>query len=707
MRKQYFLAMMMQTNNFWHRRVAQVAIALSAGIALLYLVTNFTDTTNDLTLYVGAVPAALAAITLITALASLFLPPKGLAETLPLLTQNFLVITAATLIYTTGAAYSPYIILWVPAVMLVGVFGIKALAWTALVPLLYSAWLSFGETLTLQTGVILTLTGLVPLALSYVLFSHLSIEKEESTYNQLANQFSQMSDKAEVVITAISNGVVALDKQGVIELINPAAQKIIGWDRKDALKLDYKSVLKLTDLESNDLTQANDPIFRALSTNEEVRSEDFILVTKSGKKLDVSIVASPVGQPGSGVIVVFRDITKEKAEEREQTEFISTASHEMRTPVASIEGYLGLALNPATAQIDDKARGYITKAQEVAQHLGRLFQDLLDITKAEDGRLSNNPRAVEVVTFVQDIIGGLRPQAEAKGLILLYKPVPDDTEDDKSNRRLNPVFYANVDNDHLREIVSNLVENAIKYTNQGTISVDVGGDDKHVEISVEDTGIGIPAEDLPHLFQKFYRVDNTDTREIGGTGLGLYLSRRLAEAMEGRIWAESQHGEGSTFFLSIPRISHQEAMQLIEALDNEDQQPEIGPAVIAPELEDPSPIPATPPVPSMEPTPPASANSSDGVFVSPPAEVVAAQLTSTPQPSQPQPVVQPQQLQPQTPPQTPQPQPTQQPQAPAAPRSAPTMAEIEQDPRLYIARQNTVNIPPREPNTEPGNQHQA
>src|SRR5690606_32680368 len=176
------------------------------------------------------------------------------------------------------------------------------------------------------------------------------------------------------------------------------------------------------------------------------------LITNSGKKLLISLVASPVGQLGSGIIIVFRDITKEKAEERDQAEFISTASHEMRTPVASIEGYLGLALNPATAQIDEKARMYISKAHEVAQHLGRLFQDLLDITKAEDGRLSNNPRAVEVVTFVQDIVEGLRPGAEAKGLILVYKPAPDDAEDDKTSRRLNPVFYANVDNDHLREI---------------------------------------------------------------------------------------------------------------------------------------------------------------------------------------------------------------------------------------------------------------
>src|SRR5690606_7203888 len=109
--------------------------------------------------------------------------------------------------------------------------------------------------------------------------------------------------------------------------------------------------------------------------------------THSGKKLLISLVVSPVGQIGSGAIIVFRDITKEKAEEREQAEFISTASHEMRTPVASIEGYLGLTLNPATAQIDEKARDFITKAHESAQHLGRLFQGLLDVTKADDGRI--------------------------------------------------------------------------------------------------------------------------------------------------------------------------------------------------------------------------------------------------------------------------------------------------------------------------------
>src|SRR5690606_24350912 len=162
-------------------------------------------------------------------------------------------------------------------------------------------------------------------------------------------------------------------------------------------------------------------------------------------------------------------------------------------------------------------------------------------------------------------------------------------------------------------------------TKQGTISIDIGGDDKQVEISIADTGIGIPAEDLSHLFQKFYRVDNSDTREIGGTGLGLYLSRRLVEAMEGRIWAESQHGQGSTFSVSIPRISHQEAMQLIETLDSAAAS-EIGPIVAPVPIEEPQYV-----APALaQPEVPATPAPQGGVFASPPAEAIAAQLVAAP-----------------------------------------------------------------------------
>lgn len=486
---------------------------------------------------------------------------------------------AAILILDTGGVSSPFIALWMLVSVFAGVFG-----WYGLVPLLvaslgYMALQSSQGLLSRDAIVTIALMAELPLIASYLIW-HREKPGEgsgEKAYRRLATELSQVANKSEVVINAIADGVVALNSQGIIQLINPAAQQIIGWGKQDALTLDYKSVLQLLDKNGHDIEPSGDPIAQVLATNKQVVSSDLGLKTNSDKKLLISISVSPVGQLGSGVIVVFRDITSEKAEEREQAEFISTASHEMRTPVATIEGYLGLALNPATAQIDDKARDFITKAHESAQHLGRLFADLLDISKSEDGRLQSNPKAVDVVAFTNDITNGLRPQADNKGLRIVFKPLPDGDEKTLNERRLNPVYYANVDNDHLREVFGNLVENAIKYTLKGDIAIDVTGDNDHVVISVADSGIGIPKEDQVHLFQKFYRVDNTDTREIGGTGLGLYLSRRLAETMGGRIWVESEYRQGSTFFLELPRMSHEEAMRSIEMIDEPPATPEIVP----------------------------------------------------------------------------------------------------------------------------------
>ena len=256
--------------------------------------------------------------------------------------------------------------------------------------------------------------------------------------------------------------------------------------------------------------------------------------------------------------MVFRDISKELSDNREQAEFISTASHEMRTPVASIEGYLGLALNPATATIDARAKSFLEKAHENTQHLGQLFQDLLDITKAEDGRLKNEPVVLDATDFSRNIWEGLKPKAEDKGLEYIFMP----DHNVAGEKTIMPVFFIHADRDHLHEVLNNLFENAIKYTPSGTVAVNVTGDSDSVRISVKDSGIGIPAEDLPHLFQKFYRVDNSETREINGTGLGLFLSRKLTESIGGKLTVESEYKKGSVFTVRLPRITRENAESL-------------------------------------------------------------------------------------------------------------------------------------------------
>lgn len=533
------------------------------------------DISTGSTLIISHTAAAFAGITIAAALASYFLGTKIKKYTTETALGAYILlsVTIAMVILETGGGGSPFIALWMFVSVFAGIFGARALLPLFIAVNLYLIIELTSGVPSRETIIAIILGGELPLVMSFLLW-HTKLQGEnnkERAYYDLANELNQVSNKAEVVINAIGEGVIAINNKGNIELINPAAQHIIGWGKQDATGLDYKSVLHLLDKKNQELTKANDPIFDVLSTNQPKSRNDLLLLTQSSKKLNVSVVVSPIGRMGAGAIVVFHDVTKELAEEREQAEFISTASHEMRTPVASIEGYLGLALNPATAQIDDKAREFIGKAHESAQHLGRLFQDLLDVSKAEDGRLQNNESVVDVVAYTKDIIEGFKQKADEKGLRIFFKPETASSSLTGGEHYLAPVFYTYLDRDHLREVVSNLIENAIKYTPEGEVVIDIISNNEHIVVSVTDSGIGIPAEDIPHLFQKFYRVDNTDTREIGGTGLGLYLCRRLAEAMNGRIWVESEYKKGSTFYLEVPRISHEDAMKRIEQAESEKQ----------------------------------------------------------------------------------------------------------------------------------------
>lgn len=386
----------------------------------------------------------------------------------------------------------------------------------------------------------------------------------ENKSKKLTAQLEGISNQSETIIQAIGDGVMLIDNRGSVSMMNPAAESLTGWPFTDASRLNYKSIFQLLDEKGQQVTEENDPITKALNNNEQIINDDLALQTKNNKKIMVSLHISPAGESGSGVIVVFRDITKAKAEESEQAEFISTASHEMRTPVASIEGYIGLALNSETATIDDRARAFITKAQESLQHLGRLFQDLLDVSRADDNRINYIPKVTNIMDLVEDIVNGLKAKAYEKQLQLIFQPKPDD-----SGRYVVPVYFVNLDPDLIREVVGNLVENAIKYSSIGNINVDVTATDENIVISVEDNGIGISEEDIPHLFQKFYRVNNPETNQIGGTGLGLYLSRKLVERLGGQISVKSQYHKGSTFTVQLPRITNEEAKALMQVQKNE------------------------------------------------------------------------------------------------------------------------------------------
>ena len=505
--------------------------------------------------YAGAIAALTVAVTV-----PLYIISKGvMIRWTGLISYLMMYATSAVLIITTGHTESPFILLVMLLTIFAGLFGMLGFLFITLVDTVYVTYLLTDQPSGSVPISIIIFTFVVPLVISLLVWRKQSLgeAKSDKAYSDLAKELSQVANKSEIVINAIADGVIAINGEGIIQLINPAAQQIMGWGKQDAIELDYRSVFKLTDNKDKPVSDDVDPVQQVLRTNVSITRNDLNLVTEAGKKMIISLLVSPFGQQGSGAIIVFRDITSDVAENRQKAEFVSTASHEMRTPVAAIEGYIGLALNPQTATIDDKARTYLTKAHESAQHLGQLFQDLLDVSKAEDGRLNNNPAVVDATAFVRDVVTSLLSTAISKQISLTFAP----DKNDPANQVVTPVYYVNVDPGHYREVLSNLVENAIKYTKPtGKVTVDITGDDSHVTVSIIDNGIGIPAEDIPHLFQKFYRVDNTDTREIGGTGLGLYLCRRLVETMEGRLWVESVYGKGSMFFVELPRMKNDEAM---------------------------------------------------------------------------------------------------------------------------------------------------
>ncbi len=379
--------------------------------------------------------------------------------------------------------------------------------------------------------------------------------------------------KSDIIINNIDDAVALIDEQNTVLVFNPAAEKLTGHDSSEVIDLDYRSLIEFVDDKSQPLSDENHPFSKVLSSGKPVRDENASLKSKEGNLLTVDLAVTPLtGKEGeiTGAIAIFRDVHSQRQQEKQRADFISTASHEMRTPVAAIEGYLALALNDRVTKIDANARSYLEKAHASTQHLGKLFQDLLTSAKAEDGRLTSHPEVIELSEFVENLVEDLKFTAEKKGLLLELllggqQRSKDGTSTtvDVSQKVVKPLLYVNVDPDRMREVITNLFDNSVKYTDSGRISLGLTADEKIVQFHISDTGPGIPKSDINHLFQKFYRVDNSATRTIGGTGLGLYISRKIVELYQGRIWVESQEGNGSTFYINLPRIPSDKAQQMI------------------------------------------------------------------------------------------------------------------------------------------------
>ena len=472
------------------------------------------------------------------------------------------VITGANIvlvIMASGGLDSPYYALWLLGIVIAGLFGTAATTAAVAVTLAYYAY-AFTQHHA-QAGYILTHSGQLAITIATAFIAewlHGALGRTSAQHQQvskLSGQLSQEALKSNVLMQSVADGVLVVNAERQIQLFNPAATNLTGWDKASAQNIDYRLVLNLRDTKGAKLTDATDPLVQMWQQGKSLVRNDLSMQTKAGRKIAVSLSLSPIFDADhnvSGGIALFRDISAEKEVERQRNEFISTASHEMRTPVAAIEGYLSLAMNANVATIDERAKGYLDKAHASTQNLGDLFQDLLSITKLEDNVKSGVDEIFDLTKLLQDIVSDMAFSAEKKGLELQFGLAGDSV---RGQHSVKPVYAVKANPQRIREVAMNLIENAIKFTAQGSIHVSIGGTNDTTTVSVTDSGIGIAQEDISHLFQKFYRIDSTETRTIGGNGLGLYLCRTIIELAGGHIWIESKLGEGSSFKFSLPRLA--------------------------------------------------------------------------------------------------------------------------------------------------------
>lgn len=341
-------------------------------------------------------------------------------------------------------------------------------------------------------------------------------------------------EEREKTLTVINNFVDALlvvDEQGLIQMINTHAQETFGLDSKIEGK-------PLIELNSNPKLK---PALQHILDGQKIKiikREGF--EAKEGIYFEVSTV--PLAQNESaGYLIVFHDVSREKLVQRMKTEFVSIAAHQLRTPLSAIKWSLRMMLDGDEGELSRGQKDLMEKTYISNQRMINLVNDLLNVSRIEEGRFLYEPKETDLKEIIQNVINSVEESARQKEIIISFQ----------GGEKTFPLIRA--DQEKMTLAIQNIIENAIKYSPRNSkVFVSLEEDDGFLLASVKDQGIGIPRAQQARVFQRFFRAGNAVTQETEGTGLGLFISRNIIEAHKGRIWFESQEGKGTTFFFSIP-----------------------------------------------------------------------------------------------------------------------------------------------------------
>ena len=345
-----------------------------------------------------------------------------------------------------------------------------------------------------------------------------------------------LTDKknTEAVIRSIAEGLVVVDANGKVVMMNPAAERLLGISKKSKIGRPVSENLReeqLISLVSGSEEQGNREI-EMISKHDE---------TKKVLRASSAVIENENGQT-VGMVSVLSDITKQKQLDRLKNEFVASVSHELRTPLVAISKSLSLLLGKAAGHLSEVQEQFLSIAERNLERLSRVIDDLLDLSKLESGKMEVKFAPVALGEVITEVIDGLHSWAESKS-ITIRKEIPEGIPE------------INIDQGRMIQVLNNLIGNAIKFTpKEGTITVsaELLAEEGALKVSVEDTGIGIDEKDLPKLFDKFYQAGERLSADVNGTGIGLSIARELIQLHGGKIWAESEVGQGAKFSFTLP-----------------------------------------------------------------------------------------------------------------------------------------------------------